>query len=273
MSLFMTLLVRDEEDILDENIQYHLAHGVDHIIVTDNLSVDNSREIVQHYVRQGVATYIKECEDTYAQSKWVTKMAAIAQAAGAEWIMHTDADEFWITPERSSLKEWFSKHSWPNVIFAERHDFLCLEEDCLPFWQRMIYRKAYSTNPLGQPLPPKVAHRAAKGLVIAQGNHSVSGFRSMRAVSSELEILHFPLRSQAQYIRKIKNGGRAYENNTELPKSVGDTWRKQYTEFQKTGSLAFVKDNILTAKTLAQMLADKTAIKDHRLADFFLQDV
>lgn len=273
MPLFMTLLVRDEDDILDANIRYHLAHGVDHIIVTDNLSVDNSAEIVQRYVRQGVATYIEEREDNYAQSEWVTRMTAMAQEAGAKWIMHTDADEFWITPERTSLKDWFAKLSWPNVISAERHDFLCLEEDRFPFWQRMIYRKSYSTNPLGRPLPPKVAHRAAEGLVVAQGNHSVSGFRPVRAGASNLEILHFPLRSRTQYIRKIKNGGRAYENNNKLSKSVGDTWRQQYTELQKTGTLAFVEDNILTAEALAQMLANKTAVKDHRLADFFLEEV
>jgi hypothetical protein len=32
----MTLLIRDEEDIIDKNISFHLKHGVDFIIATDN---------------------------------------------------------------------------------------------------------------------------------------------------------------------------------------------------------------------------------------------
>jgi hypothetical protein len=42
----MTLLVRDEEDILDANIQYHLSRNIDKIIITDNLSKDATKDII-----------------------------------------------------------------------------------------------------------------------------------------------------------------------------------------------------------------------------------
>ena len=257
MPLFMTLLVRDEEDILDAN----------HIIVTDNLSVDGSPDIIQTYVNQGVATYIRETDNTYSQSKWVSRMADIAHDAGASWVMHCDADEFWVAP-KTDLKGWFSGQRWHNVVSAHRHDFVCLENDDSPFWQRMIYRKSLSTNPLGQPLPPKVAHRAKSGLTVAQGNHAVSGFLWPRILMSDLEILHFPLRSREQYIRKIENGGQAYANNTELALSVGNTWRMQYTELMETGTLAFVDTNTVSAEMLQDQLADGTIQVDTRLADF-----
>jgi glycosyltransferase involved in cell wall biosynthesis len=271
MALFMTLLVRDEEDILDANLRYHLEQGVDHVIVTDNLSVDRSAEIVRSYVDQGVATYLHEPDNTYAQSKWVSRMAAMAHAAGARWIIHSDADEFWMPPGKRSLKRWFAQRRWHNIVSAPRHDFICLEDDGAPFWQRMIYRKAQSTNPLGRPLPPKVAHRAAANLVVAQGNHAVAGFRWPRCRTSDLEILHFPLRSRAQYIRKIENGGKAYSNNTDLDPAVGATWRRQYAELQETSTLAFVEENIISDAALQRLLSEGAALRDTRLADFFAE--
>ena len=38
MKVVMTLLVRDEEDVLESNLHFHLATGVDHFVVTDHKS-------------------------------------------------------------------------------------------------------------------------------------------------------------------------------------------------------------------------------------------
>ena len=38
--LIMTLLVKNEVDIVRQNIVFHLRQGVDFIIATDNISVD-----------------------------------------------------------------------------------------------------------------------------------------------------------------------------------------------------------------------------------------
>ena len=173
-------------------------------------------------------------------------MAEMARVKGANWVLNSDVDEFWVTANRKSLRQWFRQQKLFNVISARRHDFICVEDDCTPFWRRMVYRKVHSTNSLGAPLPPKVAHRAAHGLTVAMGNHSVSGFRWQRRKSLGLEILHFPLRSREQYTRKIEVGGRALINNTELSQSLGSTWRQQYTELQTTGQLAYIKENIVS---------------------------
>lgn len=88
MKLVMTLLVRDEEDIVGSNIDFHLAQGVDFIIATDNLSGDGTPEILRRYERQGLLHYIHQPEDNFAQHRWVTHMAQMACTDfAADWVI------------------------------------------------------------------------------------------------------------------------------------------------------------------------------------------
>ena len=57
MKLVMTLLVRDEEDIVADNLDFHLAQGVDEVIVTDNGSSDATLEILRDYEARGVVRH------------------------------------------------------------------------------------------------------------------------------------------------------------------------------------------------------------------------
>ena len=43
----MTLLVKNEEDILEQNLIFHKEKGVDFFIVTDNNSTDRTPEILR----------------------------------------------------------------------------------------------------------------------------------------------------------------------------------------------------------------------------------
>ena len=67
MRLVMTVLARDEEDIIGWNLRYHLSRGVDHIIVTDNRSQDGTRDIVREIGRSGRVTYLFEPQDDFSQ--------------------------------------------------------------------------------------------------------------------------------------------------------------------------------------------------------------
>ena len=251
-------------------MDYHLAMGVDHIIVTDNLSVDMTPDIIESFVGRGLATYIHEPSDDFDQASWVTRMAKMANAdLGADWVVHGDADEFWMTEDGQPLDVFFRSARWHNVVVAPRHDFVCRAgSEERPFYERMTVAKTRSLNPLGKPLPPKVAHRSKQGVEVAYGNHFVSGFRWQRRRSSGLQILHFPLRSRSQYIKKIENGGRAFERNTSAAEGVGRTWRVQYEELRKTGTLPYLDENIWSDELVARGLEDGSLKQDTRLRDF-----
>ena len=53
MRVVETLVVRDEADIVDEQLTYHLNAGVDFVIATDHESRDGTSEILESYARQG----------------------------------------------------------------------------------------------------------------------------------------------------------------------------------------------------------------------------
>jgi Glycosyl transferase family 2 len=263
MKLVMTLLVRDEQDIVRENLDFHLAHGVDQVIVTDNGSEDATVEILREYESQGVVRLLFEPTDDYSQGRWVTRMARLAATEGADWVINNDADEFW-WPRAGTLRSIFDQlDDEVGLVVARRENFVPRPEDGRPFWERMTLRERESLNPLGKPLPPKLAHRADPEIEVAQGNHKVEGARlGERLDDGSIEILHFPMRTYGQFENKIVKGGRAYGRNRELPQRTGRTWRRLYEAWEEGSLREHYDDNVVAEGARADL------VEDTRLRDF-----
>jgi glycosyl transferase family 2 len=263
MKLVMTLLLRDEEDIVRENLDFHLAQGVDRVIVTDNGSEDSTIEILREYEARGTVRLLLEPQDDYSQGRWVTRMARMASDEGADWVINNDADEFW-WPRSGTLASTFeSLPGEVGIVVAHRTNFVPRPEDGRRFWERMTTRERQSLNPLGRPLPPKVAHRAHPRITVAQGNHRVEGPElGERLDDGSIEILHFPMRTYAQFENKIVKGGRAYARNRELPQRTGRTWRRLY-ELWEGGRLHDHYDEHVVAKPARDDLLEDTRLRDY----------
>ena len=92
----MTLLARDEIDIVDSWLAFHLNAGADVVIATDNRSQDGTTEVLEEYARSGQVHLIRELGEDLRQNEWVTRMARLAATGyGADWVINSDADEFW----------------------------------------------------------------------------------------------------------------------------------------------------------------------------------
>jgi len=208
----MTLLVRDEADIVDAQIAFHLHAGVDLVIATDNRSSDGTTEILERYERGGVLQLLHEEGDDMRQDVWVTRMARLAATEhAADWVINSDADEFW-WPRGGSLKDVLATipERYGVVRGCWRH-YLPRPDDGAFFAERMIVR-------LNEPAFPgdkrtvfhahqKVAHRADPAVEIEPGNHNAlgAGLEPMRAWHP-LEVLHFSMRSPEQLGRKARGG-------------------------------------------------------------------
>lgn len=270
MQLVMTLLVRDEEDVLAANIEFHRAQGVDFFLVTDNKSEDSTPDIIRQYEKQGIARYIYEDDDDYNQSAWVTRMARLAaKEHAADWIINNDADEFW-WPRSGDLKSTFLNiPAEQGILVAQRHDFVALNHETGQFFQDMTYRQKVSLNAKGKPLPPKVAHRADPVVEVAQGNHWATLPGEPGVIEELIDIFHFPLRSYAQFTNKIIKGGQAYERNTTHNANAGDTWRKLYKEYQRNGLTDYYRKQSFSPRQIEQGLRGGSLISDRRLPDYF----
>jgi hypothetical protein len=251
----MTLLVRDEEDILAANLDFHLRQGIDFFVVTDNLSTDGSRDIIEEYVRRGVAVCLRESNDDYSQFRWVTKMARMATLDyGADWVINNDADEFWAAKDvQGSVKEVLRAiPSNVESLMVMRSNFVPVDQDGIGFFaERMTLCEREPRNTDGLPLPPKVCHRGFEDIEVAQGNHGVRrAGKPLTALPGPLRIMHVPLRSYRQFENKIINGGAAYARNMELSPDVGSTWRNLHEVWQRGGLRTRYIEMMLSAQEI-----------------------
>jgi len=274
LMLVMTLLVRDEQQMLKANLDYHFAQGVDFAIVTDHGSTDATPEILREYESRGLVRVFRVEGDQHHQSRRVTRMARLAAVEHeADWVINNDADEFWwpIVGSLADLFEAIPEHY--GQIEASRNNFLPRPGDGdEPFHQRLIVRERKSRNLIGGPLEPKVAHRGHPEVVVAPGNHSISGGElAPTQLGGLLEVMHFPMRSLAQFERKVLAIGVGYES---LPFRSHEVGRDQLEllAVQRAGGLSdYFADRVLSDDELATGLRSGELILDRRLAGFMAE--
>ena len=237
MKLAMTLMVRDEADIVEAMIRFHLDQGVDIVIVTDNGSIDGTAEILESLSREGLIDLRHDPVQRKQQGETVTGMARDAYTLhGADWVINADADEFWcaVDPEMTlrnafaGIDRAIQSFTVPviDMIGAPALDGTGL--------QRLSYRDLRSDaslNAIGllAHSTHDSAHVGDADVTVAQGNHFVSlGSLGVPDDAHRVEVRHFPWRSWAQYSRKVESSGRAYESQTVLKPSPNHHGMRDY---------------------------------------------
>ena len=223
----MTMKVRDEEDILEANLRYHFAHGVDFAVVHDDGSVDDTPRILERYRAAGLVELLDETPGEIGknQTRWHTTMARLAASEfGADWVLSIDADEFWWPVTGATVKQTLAAVPAPyGALTAPRPEYVPVPDGPGSFAQRMTVRQVRSRT------TPKVAHRGTPDVLVAGGSHRVAGAQERPGAAGgagrftvqalldpppapqfaslphwPVRILHFPNRSREQFLRRMR---------------------------------------------------------------------
>ncbi|MDO9106805.1 MAG: glycosyltransferase family 2 protein [Methylovulum sp.] len=257
--LVMTLLVRNEVDVIEGNLRFHLDHGVDFIVVTDNGSSDGTTEILQEYAQKGVVHLIHEPSRVFHQSAWVNTMGKLACSSfSADIVFHADADELW-HPGSGSLKAELCIKNRVDVLSVPVKNMMMANKSG---YERFPEDIAYEvSSPIIKPVhkvmnevswrsfllyryPNKVIYKTRQGHIdVVQGNHDINPSDNLREFirdySTDIEILHFPVRGFEQFCKKIVNNGEGLENlSRQVRTEAFEAWHvKRWYALYKSGRL------------------------------------
>ncbi len=216
----MTILVKNEADIIESNVRYHASKGVNCFLVMDNGSTDGTYDILESLKQEFDLNLISNPDGVYAQSLWMTRLAKEAQKSlGADFVISNDADEFWVIEDGLRYQDLLKKSdsivtvSRSNSVFGE--DILESDYHFLDAKYRVNKAIKYSTQEQVDvdnicmqlvSVGPKVIIKP-KGLIrIKGGNHRAKHFNPLgRRKLSSLSVIHYPIRSYQHFLNNIKH--------------------------------------------------------------------
>jgi hypothetical protein len=254
VKLLMTLLVRNEADIVRQNIEFHLRHGVDHIVATDNASTDGTTDILREYEDAGCLTLLHEPSMEYRQAEWVTRMALLGRDRfGAEWIINNDADEFWC-PADGSLRAVVDGRTEDALVCHRRNMIACTGNlGRAGTWaDTLVYRvrrplpwpelKDPMVDRLRHPyfyfvVPNKLIIRAKRLVRVGKGGHTAEFESDWTKGECDVTIYHFPVRSKDGFERTVRQIGEPVSGDQSLAPGVSWKYRRWYRMLRRTGSI------------------------------------
>lgn len=223
-------IVRNERDIIRENLLHHRHLGVDAAAVIDNGSRDGTWEILQDLSRQIDLVLIREEGITMHDPIWREKLLGVARGAlEGDWIVPVDADEFWMPPT-ADLRSLLD--TAVGVLVARRYNVLpgsgLDQEDVGDFrrsallvrrpfphrtWKQIALGAEDSTPHypilMGQ-IGPKVLCRLEGLQNLEYGYHDAQHADGSRELSDSCHLLHFPVRSFEQFRAKVRSHSRSH---------------------------------------------------------------
>lgn len=213
--IWVVMMVKNEQDIIESTVRHAFSQGVDRVLIVDNLSTDDTPNILQRLAKEFPLLVGEDREPTYFQSEKMTYLLRWAGRHGAQWVVPTDADEFWYAEDTTVAD--FLRNSDASKIEAPLNNLFPLPQNDNP--------TSLTTGPLrydfGTYILGKVALRTDPMAWLGMGNH---WGLSPGLTTDGLRVAHLPWRSRDQLARKLRQGAAAL-TGTGLGENFGGHWR------------------------------------------------
>ena len=251
----LIMMVKDEADIITQNLEHHYALGFRTFCLLDNGSTDATPAKIHAFRKNHADALVLAVNDPivgyYQSAKMdIFQQALIRYAAIAnihlDWMFFIDADEFiaYTGPDNATgIAALNAELTNPDChllvlhwLHAASHTAIETPPD---LYDPFILHSKFTSRLL--PVVPKIAFRTNLGLAPMMGNHFIENFSSPLAASRPLAcadwyMAHFPLRSLDHVRSKVINGGKAFRNSQGL-ETHGGHWRERYALYEKHGDI------------------------------------
>jgi glycosyltransferase involved in cell wall biosynthesis len=263
-NIALITMVKDESDIIFENLVWHFCLGFRKFFIIDNNSTDGTRQIIAKFAEltknRAKVFILEDPIFEHIQSRIMTGAYDFVRSLWPEvkWVFPVDADEFWL-PEQNinqileKIPDNFDSISTLRISYRPSDDYYNFDPK-VPFYKKIHFREKKLTAGAF-----KAAIRATdKDLAIAQGNHVVlyqhkkhinllrklKFMGQIEAISGNdlgLQMVEYHMRSTEQAHKKLYNGMRASLAAKEqklIENGIGLHWDQYKSDLEKYGQEA-----------------------------------
>jgi Glycosyl transferase family 2 len=220
MKIAVITMFRNEESVALA-WRSHVDALADIVLAADHRSSDATHQILSGSSRIAVLN----CDsDGHPQSEVMTTLMNACFAAGADWVIPLDMDEFMPFEHRSQLVEFLQQYEkydaikwhWRNIVPRKLDSEFDLDTE-------FTYRHARSQ--FVKVLINKRSVIKVPNMIISQGSHGLEGGKLRIAEVRSPILLHIPVRSLQDFQSKLVKGTAALDEAPHLKeRGYGSHW-------------------------------------------------
>jgi hypothetical protein len=251
MKLVGITMVRNEADIIEAFIRHNLTY-LDHMLVLDHGSTDETASLLRALVAEGLPLTILGCDMmAFDQSRFTTDLLHMAlHRFNADSVFPLDGDEFLRCPSRIHLESVLQSHSdqpvlalsWPVYVQAEGSEAeihplrrltwrVSTEKPALT---KVVIQRSITTRPQFALMPGN------HGVLVPVGNGGVGKLAEKQVPFDDLALAHLPFRSADQLMAKALMGwlnSRLHKRDRPEMQQFEWHWRNLFERIRKHGPI------------------------------------